>query len=40
VRDEFDVDCIRCNRCVSGHDTHVMHRKISLTAQEPTVQSD
>ena len=40
VRDEFDVDCIRCNRCVSGDDTHVMHRKVSLTAHEPTVRSD
>ncbi|RMG38597.1 MAG: 4Fe-4S binding protein [Gammaproteobacteria bacterium] len=23
VRHEFDVDCIRCNRCLSGTDTHV-----------------
>jgi len=35
VRDEFDVDCIRCSRCVSGHDTHVMHRKVSPTAKTP-----
>jgi spermidine synthase len=26
VRDEFDVDCIRCNRCLSAQDTHVMHK--------------
>jgi len=31
VRDEFDVDCIRCNRCLSGDDTHVMHRTTSPT---------
>ena len=36
VRDEFDVDCIRCNRCVSGDDTHVMHRKVSMTDHDPT----
>jgi polyferredoxin len=29
VRDEFDVDCIRCNRCLSAQDTHVMHRSIT-----------
>jgi spermidine synthase len=23
VREEFDVDCIRCNRCLSGRDTHL-----------------
>lgn len=28
VREEFDVDCIRCNRCLSGRDTHVMHKKL------------
>jgi polyferredoxin len=27
VRDEFDVDCIRCNRCLTGRDTHVMHKE-------------
>ena len=27
VRDEFDIDCIRCNRCLSARDTHVMHRR-------------
>jgi polyferredoxin len=27
VRDEFDVDCIRCNRCLSGLDTHVQHKR-------------
>ena len=26
VRDEFDLDCIRCNRCLTGRDTHVMHK--------------
>jgi spermidine synthase len=26
VRDEFDVDCIRCNRCLSALDTHVIHK--------------
>ncbi len=26
VRDEFDVDCIRCNRCLTGADTHLRHR--------------
>jgi NosR/NirI family transcriptional regulator, nitrous oxide reductase regulator len=26
VRAEFDVDCIRCNRCLTGHDTHLRHR--------------
>jgi hypothetical protein len=40
VRDEFDVDCIRCNRCLSGDDTHVLHRKISLTVQEPAARLD
>jgi hypothetical protein len=23
VKGEFDLDCIRCNRCLSGTDTHV-----------------
>ena len=27
VRDEFDMDCIRCNRCLSARDTHVMHKR-------------
>jgi polyferredoxin len=26
VRDEFDVDCIRCNRCLHAQDTHVIHK--------------
>ena len=26
VRDEFDVDCIRCQRCLSGRDYGVRHR--------------
>jgi len=26
VRDEFDMDCIRCNRCLHAQDTHVMHK--------------
>jgi NosR/NirI family transcriptional regulator, nitrous oxide reductase regulator len=25
VKGEFDLDCIRCNRCLSGKDTHVRH---------------
>lgn len=27
VRDEFDVDCIRCNRCISGKDYGVRHKR-------------
>jgi predicted membrane-bound spermidine synthase len=27
VRDEFDVDCIRCNRCISGRDYGVRHKQ-------------
>ena len=27
VRDEFDMDCIRCNRCLSARDTHLMHKR-------------
>ena len=23
VRDEFDVDCIQCQRCITGKDTHI-----------------
>ncbi len=23
VRDEFDIDCIRCQRCLTGKDTHL-----------------
>ncbi|MEA3275643.1 MAG: 4Fe-4S binding protein, partial [Pseudomonadota bacterium] len=26
VRGQFDLDCIRCSRCVTGRDTHVRHR--------------
>jgi spermidine synthase len=26
VRDEFDLDCIRCNRCLTGRDTHLKPR--------------
>ncbi len=26
VRDEFDLDCIRCGRCLTGSDTTVRHR--------------
>jgi polyferredoxin len=26
VRDEFDLDCIRCGRCLTGADTQVRHR--------------
>ena len=40
VRAEFDVDCIRCNRCLSGDDTHVMHRKIPVAVQEQAVRLD
>jgi polyferredoxin len=25
VRDEFDLDCIRCGRCLTGADTHMGH---------------
>jgi polyferredoxin len=25
VKDEFDIDCIRCNRCLSGKDCGVRH---------------
>jgi polyferredoxin len=28
VREDFDVDCIRCNRCLTGKDTHLkLHRQ-------------
>jgi predicted membrane-bound spermidine synthase len=27
VRGEFDLDCIRCNRCLTGRDTHAGHRE-------------
>jgi polyferredoxin len=26
VRDEFDIDCIRCSRCLTGKDTRLRHR--------------
>lgn len=26
VRGEFDLDCIRCGRCIGGNDTHVEHQ--------------
>ncbi len=26
VADEFDIDCIRCNRCLTGHDCGVRHQ--------------
>jgi polyferredoxin len=26
VRDEFDLDCIRCGRCLTGSDTQIRHR--------------
>jgi polyferredoxin len=26
VRDEFDLDCIRCARCLTGADTQLRHR--------------
>ena len=26
VRDEYDIDCIRCNRCLSGRDYGIGHR--------------
>ena len=26
VRDEFDIDCIRCSRCLTGQDTRLRHR--------------
>ncbi|MCP3868505.1 MAG: 4Fe-4S binding protein [Gammaproteobacteria bacterium] len=26
VREEFDIDCIRCNRCLTGKDTHLRQR--------------
>lgn len=27
VRSEYDVDCIRCNRCLTARDTHVRRRE-------------
>ncbi len=27
VRDEFDIDCIRCNRCLTGRDTRLKPRR-------------
>jgi spermidine synthase len=28
IKEEFDVDCIRCNRCLTGKDTHLkLHRE-------------
>jgi predicted membrane-bound spermidine synthase/Na+-translocating ferredoxin:NAD+ oxidoreductase RnfG subunit len=35
VREEFDLDCIRCNRCVSGCDTHA-HKHAHKQVQAPT----
>jgi hypothetical protein len=26
VREEYDIDCIRCNRCLTGRDTGVQRR--------------
>jgi len=26
VREEYDIDCIRCNRCLTGQDTGVRRR--------------
>ena len=33
VRDEYDIDCIRCNRCLSGRDYGVGHHHFS--SREP-----
>ena len=34
VRDTFDVDCIRCHRCISGRDYGVRHRTSKNQPQE------
>jgi polyferredoxin len=33
VRADFDLDCIRCNRCISGKDTRVRHQPRNAETQ-------